>query len=177
MSELLETLDTKDIKEEDDDTILKPKKVKQICSQKKLDALKNNRIKAEEAKTKIKEEKQLKHAKEIIEKSKDKEIPVVSKQLALASQPPPDSDTESEEELVVIKKKQKVIKEVKKKKKKVITIEISDSEDESDEEVVEFKPIPKQNPLRSREMITLQNKRSLIKVHKPEPPINYFCDN
>jgi len=147
MSDLTDTkdkvLETKvdDIKEEDDDeTILKSKRVKQVCSQKKLDALKNNRIKAEEGKKKNKE---------IIESG----------------------ESDSEDEVVVVKKKKKV-KEVPKKKKKIITIEISDSESESEDE-----PEPvKQAPLKPRQMVTQQNKKSLIKVHKPVEQINYFCD-
>jgi hypothetical protein len=72
---------------------------------------------------------------------------------------------------VVVKKKKKV-KEIPKKKKKIITIEISDSESESEDE-----PEPvKQAPLKPRQMVTQQNKKSLIKVHKPVEQINYFCD-
>jgi hypothetical protein len=86
----------------------------------------------------------------------------------------PNCDSESEEEeVVVVKKKKKVeIVEKPKKKKKVITIEISDSEsDEEEEPEVIQKPLPS-----SRKMVSLQNKKSLIKVHKPEQQFNYFCD-
>jgi len=87
----------------------------------------------------------------------------------------PDSDNSSseEEEVVVVKKSKKVV-EKPKKKKKIITIEISDTESEEEDEPVVQKPLPSSLP--SRKMITLQNKKSLIKVHKPEPVFNMFCD-
>ena len=195
MAELLDNLDTKGIKEEvtDDENVLKPKKVKQVCSQKKLDALKNNRIKAEEAKSKNKEEKQLKYANEIIEKDKQKNIlkendlkpllkntlkekdlkPLLKNVDQYEAEPVDSGESDSEVEVVVVKKKQK-IKEKPKKKKKIITIEISDSESDSEED--EPEPVKKQRPLAPRQMVSQQNKKSLIKVHKPVEQINYFCD-
>ena len=83
--------------------------------------------------------------------------------------------TDYEEEVVIVKKKREKVKEKPKKKKKKIIIEISDSESEEEEEE-EPEPVKKQKPLKARDMITQQNKKSLIKVHKPAEPTNYFCD-
>ena len=102
MSELLEKLDTKEIKEEeisDSESILKPKKIKQVCSQKKLDALKNNRIKAVEAVNKTKNEKELKKAKELIEKDlkKQEDLKPVKKVKEVIVEPEEESESSEEE--------------------------------------------------------------------------------
>jgi len=166
-----------DVKEEnlsDDEVVLKPKKVKRICSEKQLEALKknrecNNKLRTEEAK-----EKKLKRAIELVEKHKV--VETKAKQITKEPESDSSSDSSSEEEVVIVKKKREKIKEKPKKKKKKIIIEISDSESESEEEEEEPEPVKKQKPLKAREMITQQNKKSLIKVHKPVEPINYFCD-
>ena len=165
-----------EVKEEnlsDDEVVLKPKKVKRICSEKQLEALKknrdcNNKLRTEEAK-----EKKLKRAIELVEKHKV----VETKALQITKEPERDSssDSSSEEEVVIVKKKREKVKEKPKKKKKKIIIEISDSESEEEEEE-DPEPVKKQKPLKARDMITQQNKKSLIKVHKPVEPINYFCD-
>ena len=165
-----------EVKEEnlsDDEVVLKPKKVKRICSEKQLEALKknrecNNKLRTEEAK-----EKKLKRAIELIEKNKD----VKTKALQITKEPESNSssDSSSEEEVVIVKKKREKVKEKPKKKKKKIIIEISDSESEEEEEE-DPEPVKKQKPLKARDMITQQNKKSLIKVHKPAEPTNYFCD-
>ena len=55
--------------------------------------------------------------------------------------------------------------------------EIKEKEEISDSESEEYEPETiKQKPLVSRNMISLQNKKSIIKVHKPVEQINYFCD-
>jgi len=172
MSEVAAKVD--DIKEEnlsDDEVVLKPKKVKRICSEKQLEALKknrecNNKLRTEEAK-----EKKLKRAIELVEKHKV--VETKAKQITKEPESDSSSDSSSEEEVVIVKKKREKIKEKPKKKKKKTIIEISDSESESGEEP---EPVKKQKPLKAREMITQQNKKSLIKVHKPVEPINYFCD-
>jgi len=112
--------------------------------------------------------------KEILEdKILKKAIRVKKKQIKLVQMlKPTESETEDEseeesEEEIVIKKKRKV-KEVKPPpKKRTIVIEVSSSESESDEE-----PPP---PKKQRAMVSQQNRKSIIKVHRQEP-INYFAD-
>jgi hypothetical protein len=180
MSELPAKKDD-EVKEEvlsDDENVLKSKKVKRVCSDKQLEALKrnrecNNKLRTEEAK-----EKKLKKAIELVEKHKVKEQENKPKpKQVIKEESESESESSSSEEEVVIKKKKRIkeVKEVKKtKKKKVITIELSDSDSDSEEE--EEEPVKKQKPLKARDMITQQNKKSLIKVHKPAEQINYFCD-
>lgn len=72
---------------------------------------------------------------------------------------PDDSDDESDNEVVIIKKKKKP------KKKTYIIEESSEDEDESEK----VKQIYKQ----SRQMVSQQNKKSIIKVNNPH---NYFVD-
>ena len=85
-------------------------------------------------------------------KYKPDPIPIVS-----------DDDSESENEIVIIKKK-------KKPKKKTYIIEASSDEDEDEEEKV--KEVYRQ----SRQMVSQQNKKSIIKVHKNTVVPNYFGD-
>ena len=176
---------------EDDEVILKPKKPKRVCSQSQLDALKISRAKAVALRTKDADEKKLKKAIELIDSSKSlgklkpktevikKELKEVQK-VVEKTNCDNSSEEETEEEIVIAKKSKtpKVVKskvvEKPKKKKKIITIEISDSDSDSEDEP-EPEPI-KQKPLPSRTMITQQNKKSIIKVHKPIEQINYFCD-
>ena len=193
----LENLATKqpDDDNDEDEVILKPKKPKRVCSEKQLDALKLNRAKAAALRTEEADTKKLKKAIDLVESKKIVEtkedikkphkpsgqvlvVPTPLERPILKETPKqvekPNCDSESEEEeVVVVKKKKKVeIVEKPKKKKKVITIEISDSEsDEEEEPEVIQKPLPS-----SRKMVSLQNKKSLIKVHKPEQQFNYFCD-
>ena len=182
----LEELPTKstDDDNEEDEVILKPKKPKRVCSEKQLDALKLNRAKAAALRTEEADTKKLKKAIDLVETAKSKiPDPKINdlKNLSKDTRKPvekPDSDNSSseEEEVVVVKKSKKVkVVEKPKKKKKVITIEISDSESSEEDEPVVQKPLPSSLP--SRKMITLQNRKSLIKVHKPaEPVFNMFCD-
>jgi hypothetical protein len=193
----LEELATKqpDDDNDEDEVILKPKKPKRVCSEKQLDALKLNRAKAAALRTEEADTKKLKKAIDLVEKSTISQLnPSGSVETAKSKIPDPklndlkkpikdthkpvdkpDSDiSSSEEEEVVVVKKKKVV-EKPKKKKKVITIEISDTESEEEDEPVVQKPLPSSLP--TRKMITLQNRKSLIKVHKPaEPVFNMFCD-
>jgi hypothetical protein len=182
----LEELPTKptDDDNDEDEVILKPKKPKRVCSEKQLDALKLNRAKASALRTEEADTKKLKKAIDLVEKSKpDPKLNDLKKPIKDTQKPvdKPDSDncdnsSSEEEEVVIVKKKKKVqIIEKPKKKKKVITIEISDTESSEEDEPVVQKPLPSSLP--SRKMITLQNRKSLIKVHKPaEPVYNMFCD-
>lgn len=176
MSELVDNLATKlketeDVEDSDNSTILKTKtKAKRACSEKQLEALKKNRECSAKARKDEAEEKKVKRAVELIEKNKLKEK---VKEVVVE---PESKESESEDEEIIIKKKKKEkIKEKPKKKKKVITIEISDSDD-TDTEEEEEEPVKKQVQLKARQMITLQNKKSLIKVHKQNEATNYFCD-
>ena len=171
-----------------------------------MDALKLNRAKAAALRTEEADTKKLKKAIDLVESKKvvmkkpikpygqvlvvptELERPILKEVEKIVEKPDSDNSSSEEEEVVVVKKKKpKVVSETKglnqsrrdlekpKKKKKVITIEISDTESEEEDEPIVEKPLPSSLP--SRKMITLQNRKSLIKVHKPaEPVFNMFCD-
>jgi len=158
MDDLAKLGEPEDIKE--DTEILKPKKEKRKQSEKQVEQFKMaTQKRAENAKTRLNERK-IESAKLLLEndfKVKKKKIKAVE----------PESETESEseeeEEVIVVKKK----KRSKPKRKKIITIEVSDDDTSSEDE----EPIV-------RKMTTQQNKRSVIKVHKPpeKPFFNCFTD-
>jgi hypothetical protein len=85
----------------------------------------------------------------------------------------------SDEEIIYLKReKDKSIKTPKtfKKKPKVKTIILSSSESENETES-ESEPEPEIIPIVEKKFISQQNKKSLIKIHKPEPiKKNYFAD-
>jgi hypothetical protein len=74
-----------------------------------------------------------------------------------------ESDEDSQPEII--------IKKIPKKKKKPIIINVEESESESEEE--EVKPIKKEVPQPTRQLVSQQNKKSLFQM---VPTKNYFAD-
>ena len=173
MSENPEVENIEEIKE-DDDVIIKPKKPKRVMSEKQskqFDIARQTKADNVEAR---KKEKMLEMARLLIAEEANKSI-----NKKKVREPEPETDSESEDEPVVVKKTKKVkpVVEKKVKKKKKITIEISDdSSSESDDEP----PSPPPSPVRpqDRKMMTQQNKKSVVKIHKPVEKqfVNIFSD-
>lgn len=159
---------------DDDDVIIKPKKPKRVMSEKQSKQFDQARKTKADNVEQRKKDKMLEMARLLIAEEANKNIKKKSRE------PEPETDSESEDEPVPPPKREKKLKPVvekKVKKKKKITIEISDdsSSDESDDEPPTPPPSPK--PL-TRKMMTQQNKKSIIKVHKPVEKqfVNIFAD-
>ena len=192
MSEKPEVENIEEIKD-DDDVIIKPKKPKRVMSEKQskqFDIARQTKADNVEAR---KKEKMLEMARLLIAEEASKQIAGTRRSPhAPYTAKDDESESESEYEEVMVKRKKnregitgnrevpckkvKPVVEKKVKKKKKITIEISDdSSSESDEEPPS--PPPSPQPL-TRKMMTQQNKKSVVKIHKPieKQFVNIFSD-
>ncbi len=157
---------------EDNDSLLKKKKVKDPNKPKKIltDGQKKALSAMNEARTKKAEEKlKLKYMK-LIEKEQLK-TPPQPKAPVEQHQPEPESSESSSEEVQIINKptRVKTIKPKNKKKKKIIVMEASSSESESESEP---EIIYQQRPMKSQ-----QNRRSIIQQHNEKQITrNFFCN-
>ena len=173
---------TTDIEEEVKETpILKPKKKREMTEKQKA-SLEVGRQKRKEKIEEKKESLKMEYAKKLYESSLEVSDPQTSKEDLKNKPPKPDTygqnhpiqtkskskpkpapveESSSEEEEVIIRSKQS-----KKKKKKKVVIELSSSDDDSDMED-DVKP--------TRNMVSQQNKKSVIKVTEPIKK-NYFAD-
>jgi len=173
MSHLADIEDT----EVDETPIIKEKKPKKSRTDKQLEQFKVAQEKRAASIETQKDAKRLASAKLILENDiKVKTVLKKQQKAAVVKEESSDESSESEAEVIqVIKKKKAKPKPVvaAKKKRKTIIIEVSDSDSDTDSDSDDDTPPPAP---RQREMITQQNKKSLIKVHKPAPVMNYFAD-
>ena len=161
--------------------LTKPKKPR---TQKQIEAFEITKQKRQEGIEKRKQEKKIEASKVLLESGQLNDVlPKEKVKVSKGTPKPPvesasasDSDSESSEEEIVIMKKGKKDKK-KKKTKKIIIESASDSDSSEEEEVIKVK---------ASQFKSQRNKKSLIKVHEPEPlvkkpldknhfkPVNFF---
>jgi len=165
----------------DNSPLLKPVKEKKPRSEKQLMSFITCKERLKERHVKLLNEKKIAAAKLLLDndinhKSLEpvkKEIEPVKKEIVI------EKEESTDEEIIYLKReKDKSIKTPKtfKKKPKVKTIILSSSESENETES-ESEPEPEIIPIVEKKFISQQNKKSLIKIHKPEPiKKNYFAE-
>ena len=168
MAEITDIGNTETEEEIKDTPILKPK-AKRKMSENQMKNLEVGRQRRKEKLEEKKESLKMEYAKKLYEEDLKNKPPKPAtheqenpKQSKPKSKPLPVEESSSEDEEVIIRSKQST----KKKKKKKVVIELSSSDDDSDMED-DVKP--------TRNMVTQQNKRSVIKVTEPIRK-NYFAD-
>jgi len=165
----------------DNSPLLKPVKEKKPRSEKQIKSFITCQERIKEKQAKQLHDKKIAAAKLLLDNDINhksfeqvkKEIEPVKKEIIIKK------EESSDKEIIYLKReKDKSIKTPKtfKKKPKVKTIILSSSESENETES-ESEPEPEIIPIVEKKFISQQNKKSLIKIHKPEPiKKNYFAD-
>jgi hypothetical protein len=150
----------------DNSPLLKPIKEKKPRSEKQLMSFITCKERLKERHVKLLNEKKIAAAKLLLDNNINHKSFEPIKETVVEKE----KEESSDEEIIYLKREKD---KSTKKKPKVKTIILSSSESESGSEEEPEEP----EPIKEKKFISQQNKKSLIKIHKPEPTKrNYFAD-